>query len=255
MSRGIDRYGKIYTTLPFERRQAVFRREITTARICRYPHANILEVGCGLDPLASEFKDFKRLTVVEPFTKFADAARRLSRGDRGRKINVIEGFLENHVEALRKESFDFIVASGVLHEVPDPAAFLSSLVAVARSKTVTYVNVPNARSFHRLLAAEMKIIPDIYATSPTQKKLCQRLYDMESLQRAVTDAGFRVIDSGYYAFKPFTHAQMEKLMQQRFLNKRMLDGLFNMCKHAPELGSEMFVELKLPLRPRSSNKK
>ncbi len=249
----INEYGRAYSAVPFEPEQSEFRRRFTAARLRERPHARVLEIGCGLSSLSSELDDFEHWTIIEPFADFAAKARK--RAGKNHRIHVIDGFLEDHVMSLQKERFDVIVASGVLNEVADPKSFMADIASAASRNSIIYVSAPNAGSFHRLLAVEMKLIPDIYADSKIQKKLRQRLYDMESLRRAATNAGFRVIDSGYYAFKPFTHAQMEKLMQQRFLNKRMLDGLFNMCKHAPELGSEMFVELKLSPRPRSSNKK
>ncbi len=242
-AKQIQTYGKFYAATPFEDKQSDFRRRHLAERLHRLPHARILEIGCGIAPVASVFKDFQRMTVVEPCAPFAAKARRLAR--KNLNITVLPGFLEEHTKTLHEQRFDCIIVSGVLHEVENPKAFLAEIAGITKDATV-YVSVPNARSFHRLLALEAGLITDIHAASAVQKKLRQPwTFDMKILRRLAADAGFCVLAEGFYAFKPFTHAQMEKLTAQNFFNKRLLESLFHMCKYAPELGSEMFVELRL----------
>ena len=246
-TKEIDKYGKYYAATPFEDKQSDFRRQHLAKRVHRLSHTRILEIGCGLAPLAAFFKDFQHMTVVEPCALFAEKARQLAR--KNANITVLRGFLEDYDESLQNQIFDCIIVSGVLHEVGDPKAFLARIANIAKNGAVVHVTVPNARSFHRLLALEMGLIDDIYAASAIQKKLRQPwAFDMKMLHHLATGAGFQVMAEGFYAFKPFTHAQMEKLVAQKFITKRLLEGMFNMCKYAPELGSEMFVELRLPLR-------
>ena len=248
----INQYGKVYSALPFEKQQTFFRRRFLANRVDRYPHSRILEIGCGMAPFAGLFENFEHMTIVEPYGNFVAKARRLAA--KNTNIKVLHGFLTDYAELLQKQHFDFIAASGLLHEVDDPEIFMAQIAAIAKNNTVVHVNVPNARSFHRLLALEMNLISDIYAPSPNQQNLRQRLYDMDSLSRVVKNAGFRILCKGFYAFKPFTHAQMADLMNLKFINHRMLEGIFNMSKYAPEIGSEMFVELQLPRRQKRAVK-
>lgn len=183
------------------------------------------------------------MTVVEPYAPSAEKARRLAR--KNSNITVLAGFLEEHIEALQKQQFDCIILSGVLHEVEKPKALLRAIAKITKTATV-YIIVPNARSFHRLLAVEAGLIADVYTASAVQKKLNQPwAFDMKMLHRLVTAAGFRILAEGYFSFKPFTHAQMEKLLTHKILNKKTLEALFRMSKYTPELSSEMFVELRL----------
>lgn len=242
-TKRINLYGERMAASPFEKELADYRRQHLAQQLEQMPHANILEIGCGIAPIAAVFKSFRRMTVVEPYAPFADKARRLAR--KNPNITVLRGFLADHTDALRRRKFDCIILSGVLHEVDDPAAMLRDIAGIAQD-AVVYVSVPNARSFHRLLGVEAGLIADVHATSALQKKLNQPwAFDMTMLRRTVRAAGFRIVKEGYYAFKPFTHAQMEKLMTQKILNKNILNALFRMTKHAPQLGSEMFVELKM----------
>ena len=242
----IQHYGKHYSVLIFEDKQANFRRRHLVERIRQNRHARILEIGCGIAPIAEEFNDFQQLTVVEPYAPYAKKMRQLGRKKSG--ITVLEGFLEEHVSTLQKQEFDYIILSGVLHEVDNPKALLKDVAKITKN-AVVHVMVPNARSFHRLLAVEAGLIADVHTMSAVQKKLNQPwAFDMKMLHRLATGAGFRIVAEGYFAFKPFTHAQMAKMLTHKIINKKMLDALFGMSKYAPELGSEMFVELQMAKR-------
>jgi hypothetical protein len=114
-----------------------------------------------------------------------------------------------------------------------------------------HVNVPNARSLHRLLALEMGLIGDVFERSANQRRLQQpRTFDLASLQAQVQACGFEVTDAGSYFVKPFTHAQMAQLRSCGLLDERMLDGLMGLEKHLPGLGSEIYVNCRLRRTPR-----
>lgn len=222
---------------------SVARRRFAVSRACLYSHACVLEIGCGLHPLFSELSGFKSMTVVEAFQGFADDARALSRGRKD--VEILEGVLSKHVAALSGRNFDFVAASSLIHEVPDDEELMSDIRTVAGKKTVVHISTSNARSFHRLLALEMGLISDLYSASPTFKKMKrQRIYDIESLQNLARRTGFRVVAHGSFTFKPFTNRQMERLVREKFISKRMLAGIQSMSKYMPGLGSEIFVDLR-----------
>jgi hypothetical protein len=64
---------------------------------------------------------------------------------------------------------------------------------------------------------------------------------MESLAAVCESFGFAVVDRGSYFVKPFTHSQMARLHSNGFLDSSMLDGLFRLTRHLPDLGSEIYV--------------
>jgi hypothetical protein len=125
-------------------------------------------------------------------------------------------------------------------------ALLEATKRVCAASTTVHVSVPNAQSFHRLLAVEMGLIGTPTELSTTQQTLQQhRTFTQESLGDLVRASGFKVLEQGSYFLKPFTHGQMQELRDSGFLTPAMLEGLWGMTRHMPGLGSEIFVNLQL----------
>ena len=142
--------------------------------------------------------------------------------------------------------FDVVIISSLLHEVEDATSILEKLHSIINPNTIVHVNVPNAKSFHRILAYEMGLIDSVYEMSPTNLLLQQHsVFDLKSLSSLINDCGFEIIDSGSYFIKPFSHNQMAQLIKEKFLNMNSLDGLFKMTKYMPDLGSEIYANFKL----------
>jgi hypothetical protein len=120
---------------------------------------------------------------------------------------------------------------------------LASARAFCAPGGVLHVNVPSARSLHRLLAVAMGLIPHPGAMSDTQVTMQQRgIYDVPGLDAELTAAGFAVRERGSLLVKPFTHAQMQQLMDDGFLTPELLDGFDRLAQLLPELGSELWME-------------
>jgi ubiquinone/menaquinone biosynthesis C-methylase UbiE len=241
MSRDLAAYTEQYRRLPFEPVQALYRRRRVLSEIERYAPRRLLEVGCGHMPLHTDLSGM-HITVVEPAAEFARNAR--STLAAGADVKVIEAFLEE-VE-LPEMPFDMVVVSCLLHEVDDPQALLAAVRRMCSSNTVVHVNVPNARSLHRLLAVAMGLIDRPEAHSQTQAAMQQRgIYDLQTLEVELFAAGFAVRERGSLFVKPFTHGQMQQLVDQRFMTPAMLDGLGRLADTLPELGSEIWVNATL----------
>lgn len=241
--RNMNDYVAQYQVLPFEPIQIKYRRKLVLDQISRLSPRRLLEIGCGELPLLTNLSADMEIIVVEPAAAFAENARRLSLGRD--LINVVQGYFEDYEPD--GKNFDMIVLSCVLHEVPDPAAMLSAIKRVCGPNTVLHVNVPNARSLHRLLAAAMGLIPYPGAQSDTQRMMQQRAmtYHVDSLACAMSTAGFEVLDHGSLFVKPFTHAQMQQLVDQGFMTDAMLDGLDNLVQILPDLGSEIWTNVRM----------
>ncbi|KQS68367.1 bifunctional 2-polyprenyl-6-hydroxyphenol methylase/3-demethylubiquinol 3-O-methyltransferase UbiG [Modestobacter sp. Leaf380] len=238
--RDLEDYVRRYETMPFEPRQAAFRRRRVLQQVAARSPRRVLEIGCGLAPLFTDLPG-THCVVVEPSPVFVEAARRLVGGRED--VLVVQDFGERVTPDAVGGVFDVVVLSCLLHEVPDPGALLRAARALCGSAGVLHVNVPNARSLHRLLAVAMRLIPDVTAQSVTQRDMQQdRIYDAEALTRTVQGAGFDVIDAGSIFVKPFTHAQMQRLLDDGFLTPALLDGLDALALSSPELGSELWVD-------------
>lgn len=242
--RNIIDYTQRYRELPFEPIQLSYRRKCVLKEIAKACPKSLLEVGCGELPL---FLDINHLvdvrhTVVEPSVEFSQNASFLADGRND--IRIVQGFIEDF--DAHDEAFDMVVASCVLHEVGNPQVFLSSLRRLCTPSTTVHINVPNARSLHRLLAVAMGLISHEAMQSDTQQMMQQRstVYNTITLRAELERAGFLVIDSGSIFVKPFTHAQMQKLVEIGFMTSEMLDGFDRLVEYLPDLGSEIWVNAR-----------
>lgn len=238
--RDLVDYGERYHHLPFEPVQADYRRRRVLAQVAAHAPRRLLEVGCGDRPLFLDLPE-QQTVVVEPTHVFAETARRLAAGRP--EVTVVEALLEDVRIVDLGGAFDMVVVSGLLHEVPDPQRLLRSARQACGAGGVVHVSVPHAGSLHRLLAVTMGLIPEPAARSENQRLLQQRqAYDAAELERELVDAGLQVRDRGSILVKPFTHAQMQQLVDCGFMTAEMLDGLDRLAERLPELGSEIWVE-------------
>lgn len=239
----IAAYETAYTETDFEVTQAAYRKKLLIEQLNKLKPKRILEVGCGWDTISNHWDQFEALTIIEPGPGFAKKARH----DTGSRLNVrvIEEFLES-VPNDELQGYDCILLSSLLHEVDDDELFLQTVKRACGPNTIVHLNVPNAASMHRLLALEMGLISDVKATSDMQKHYQQtRIYDLTTLTALITKLGFKVTEKGSFLVKPFTHAQMQSLVESKFLSKKMLDGFYRLAKHFPENGSEIYVNFSL----------
>lgn len=238
--KDIDRYQEEYlAAYGFERHMVRYRRRQVLHCLEKYGHRHILEVGCGMEPLFEHIDDWETFDVVEPGSRFVEHAR--ARAPEGRAVSLHEGFLEDVVARL-SGPFDFIVASSLLHEVPDPRRFLATVHALCTADTVVHINVPNAASLHNRLAVHMGLIPDLFARSALAERMQRRgTYDMAHLVATVEQEGFSVVSSGTYFLKPFTHGQLQQMLEQEIINASVLDALFEVNAEFTGLGAELYV--------------
>ena len=227
--RNIDKYSKDYLKLDFERIQEKYRKRKILEILNRYKPKKILEVGCGIDSIENYYNC--DLTIIEPVKDFT----------KNLKAKVINDCFEN---VNLNENFDFILVSGLLHEVSNVDKFLLHLKKIAKN-SIIHINVPNAKSFHKLLGVSSGFLNSIYEKTPTHKILQQNsVFDMDTLVKLLEKYKFEVIDKGGYFIKPFSHSQMAKILEYEIIDEKILDGLYNL-KELEEFSSEIFVNVKV----------
>lgn len=244
--RDIVDYQEKYKQEPFEQYQVLYRRKKVIELLNKYNHRNILEVGCGLKPLFSSVEDFDTMTIIEPAKDFYDNAVQEARQSE-RSIQCILGFLEDNVDRILslEVNFDYIIVSSLLHEVERPEMMLKSIHQLCNENTIVHINVPNAKSFHRLIAYEMGAIDDIYQLSDLQNQMQRfRVYDMDILKEITLSNGFTTIESGSYFPKFLAHRQLQDCVNHGIIDDGVLEGLYKLEKYVPEFGSEIYVQLK-----------
>ena len=243
MKRNILKYTSGYLSdYSFEKEMVHYRSKLVLDRLQYHSPQNILELGCGYELQSKAFKEqggnWESWTIVEPSNKFAEIAR-----DSGlKKLHIIEDFFENTTSLLKQNSApDLIICSGLLHEVCDANIFIKKLASIMDANTILHVNVPNAKSFHRRLAVCMGISNKPESQSQRNLLLQQpRVYELQTLSNDLEEIGLKVIESGGFFIKPFTHEQMSSLDQ--VLNRKVLDGLDKLGRQHPDWASEIFLE-------------
>lgn len=236
----LKKYETDYTELPFEDVLRCYRQENIFKILSTCKHPSILEIGSGPLPLFKAFTGFKKMVVVEPGASFFKLAVELAGADE--RIVLYNDFFEDIVDQFSPETFDIIVIGGFLHEINNPDEILQAVKKLCHSNTVVHSFVPNAHSFHRMMAFEMGLIKDVYQKS-AHDELFQRVqvYNIESFKNLFLQNGLKIDAFGTYFLKPFTNGQMSKMVDTQIIDQAVLDGLNKMTRYFPEHGSEIFI--------------
>lgn len=245
--RDLNDYSDKYVAEPFESTIVKIRKKLVMEQCDKYPHKNIIEIGCGMNPFFLDYKDFENMIIVEPSLLFAENAKKLSKFEE-KKITVIQSFFEEAVASIKDTNLevDYIILSSVLHELEEPQKMLSAIKSICDENTIIHINVPNANSLHRLIAKEAGIIKDVHEQSlQMQKMQRQRTYDMDLLLEEVHQTGFKVAEKGSYFIKPFTHMQMQECLDEGIINEQVLVGLERIIKYLPDYGAGIYVNVSL----------
>ena len=244
--RDIENYSAKYIEPTFEAYQVKYRRKKVLEILHQYNPQHVLEIGCGMEPL---FKyadwNYQLWTVIEPSNIFCENAKQIVLDRKSEAcVQIYQDFFPTHeIDGMQ---FDFIVCSSILHEVEDAELILRGMADACTGDTVVHINVPNANSFHRILAKNMKLLDDVHDFSERNRQLQQhRVFDMKSLTAEVEKMGFSVCESGSYFLKPFTHEQMFRMMEDHIIGEEVLDGLYAITESLQEYGSEIYVNAKL----------
>lgn len=241
--RDIDDYTEKYIQGGFEFIQVEYRRKKVLEIIKKEKPSTLLEIGCGMKPLFLDLPDVKT-TVIDPSVKFCKNAESLNVA--GKHIIINDFFDSNFINKYSPVGFDMIICSGLLHEVGNPSELLNAIHKGCKENTIVHINVPNANSLHRLIAKEAGLIEDIHAMSERNTMFQQNVvFDMRSLEDIVCSSGFEIVEEGSYFVKPFTHWQMQEMINRKIIDAKILDGLDGLTKYIPEFGSEIYVNCKI----------
>ena len=242
MDRNIDKYWEKYSEIySFEIFLRKFReRKAIECLEARQPK-NILEIGCGFTPLFLKYEEFDNYTVIEPGRKAALFLKNLIKENK--KISLINDYFEDCSEKLKGKIFDYIICDGVLHEINKPEIFLKEIEKLMGSDTAVYINVPNAKSIHRIIAKSMGLIKNVYEKSERNLTLqINKNYDMFSLQKLIIKImpKVEILECESFFIKPFTHDQMMDCIKNDILNEEVVEGLYSASSDLPGLGCELF---------------
>ncbi len=241
MNRNLEEYSKKYQEQPFEPVMIQFRRKKTLELLGDTQNSTILEIGCGISPACEWIPAYKYLSILEPSPDFYEIAC-LKVMDYA-NVQLLMATIESHPE-LGAAPYDVILINSLLHELPDPATVLKSLKSYCHAGTRIVINVPNAHSFHRLLAVAMGIQQAPQDLSDFNRAFQQsRVFTLQSLRELAESCGYTVQHLETAFIKPFTHSQMQAMINQKLLTEPLLEGLYRVSNQMPDQGAEIFMIL------------
>lgn len=234
----------------FERVCSLARQSRALQAVRERPGAHVLEIGCGSMILARMARDqgvnVASWTVVEPWPEFADAARAAMAGEAD--FHLVQGYVEDSastLRGLRPQGFGVVILAGLLHETADPAALLRTATGLAAPGARVHASVPNALSFHRLLAVAAGLIPRPDALSDRDRALGHPVvFDRAGLTALMQSVGLVDLDFDGYLFKPFTHVQMEMILPEA--PPALIKGLIDLGRAFPEQAAEICITATWP---------
>ncbi len=247
--RNIKNYEKEYKVHEFEKTMVEFRRNIVIDQLKLYKPKKILEIGCGMEPIFNYYNNYNEITVIEPGNNFYENLIKIKSKHNSKKIIALKGFVEEFESYLKSKKFDFIIISSLLHEIKEPEKFIDFISSFCKN-AVIHINVPNKNSFHRILALNSGLISSLEIHSNSQKKLQQNdFFDINQLENIFINANFKILQKGSYFIKPFTHNQMQQIVDENIINKEVINGLNKLSYLLPENGAEIFINTQLTYSP------
>lgn len=242
-----SKYKKDIDNGGFEKNLINYRRRHLINILTNLGSKNIVEIGCGTQPIFCWFSSFEKITIIERSSKFCDIAISHLDDQDAEKSNNISIINKSFEECRNLDKYvDFIVLSSILHEVDNPKLFMNHLKSLLKGGEYIYVNVPNANSLHRLIAVEAGIIKDQDEVSSRGSFFkTMRVFSVDDLKDLAISSGFTVLDFGTLGLKPFTHSQMDNIINDSNCNSELLtEALFNSDNIVPAIGSEIWMLLK-----------
>ena len=172
--------------------------------------------------------DFERVVAVEGA---ADLVEKIA--DAPNLVKVCSLFQDFQTD----EKFDTIILNHVLEHIADPVPLLKQILTWLSPGGKFIVGVPNAKSFHRMVAVKMGLLESIYSLNERDLQLGhERVYDMDLLKAHLTEAGFSISHETGVFLKFLANGQIEQWFSQE-----MIQAFYELGKDYPELCAEILV--------------
>ena len=240
MKKNINEYWNKYQSIYSFEEFSVIYREIELLRSVPFNNKNVIEIGCGFKPLFPVATDYNNYIAIEPGIDPFNAVSQISRNFNG--VQVVNSTFEDWSSSNNSFKADLIIFNGVLHEVDDAPQVLNTCFNHLNSGGQIYINVPNMNSLHRRLAVSMGIIKDTHEKSSRNIELQQNYnFSTDTLKKMIMNLSKKVEITKLSTFflKPFTHDQMFLMFSEEIIDKKVIDGLYEVSSETEGLGSEI----------------
>lgn len=196
-----------------------------------------LELGCsdgeGTKALLAKFK---KIVAVDGSERSIKRAKEFIKS---RKVSFVVSLFE---ELDLDEKFDTVILAHILEHVDNPQIVLEAAKKYVKAGGVIIVDVPNAFSIHRQAGALMKMIKEEHSLNEADLSIGhQRVYDWKLFKDEVKKAGLKIIAEGGLFLKPFSNAQMAKM-----LDEKGIKAFNELGKRHPDIASEIYLICKIP---------
>jgi 2-polyprenyl-3-methyl-5-hydroxy-6-metoxy-1,4-benzoquinol methylase len=190
---------------------------------------NCLEIAPAQGITTASLKDdFKVLHVVDGSKNLLDLIPQYP------NVTKFHSLIEEFEAPIE---YDFILMDHILEHLENPVAALKKVSSFLKEGGVFAVGVPNARSFHRMAAVEMGFLKNIYELNSRDHELGHyRVYDFDSLQEHVVEAGFTVLDKVGVFLKPLSNKQIEETW-----TSEMIEGFYQLGFKFQENAAEIYI--------------
>ncbi len=200
----------------------------------------ILEIGPGLNPIFSNLTEYEIVHVLEPIESLYLLNKKKIKNKPSIYIfnSTLEEFLNNSNKC---STYDLIVLSSVLHEIPAYRQALEECHSLLTKNGKIIIVVPNNKSLHRLIGAQNGLHPIGEKLTKTELTMQQIMsFSPESLEFELKEFGFETVLIKTEFIKIFPHAVMQELFNQSTLNEEILNFFSISSPFLPNLGAEIF---------------
>lgn len=211
-------------------------RDLSVATFKPYIKGGLgLELGCSdgyMTQLLAELVE--NLEVVDGSSYFIGEAK-------SRELPNVKYIHSLFEEFHSDREYDYIFASYVLEHVNQPQELLKMVRAQLKPGGKFFVVVPNARALSRQLALHMGILESLYdLTENDLKHGHRRVYDRNTLNRELAEAGLKSISQGGIFLKLLADFQMDQLLNNAILEDSQINGLYSLGLEYPDLCGSLF---------------
>ncbi|MBC3879634.1 class I SAM-dependent methyltransferase [Undibacterium sp. FT79W] len=197
----------------------------------------MLELGSYQGAFSSRLLEhFSSLTCVEASEDAINAAEKRVEG----RAKIIHSTFESLV---LPEKFENIVMTHVLEHLDDPVRVLKRVNNEWLADRGRFLLAcPNANAPSRQIAVKMGLISHNAAVTPAEEVHGhRRTYSLDTMERDVVEAGFRVVHRTGVFFKALANFQWDRLLATDVISAEYLEGCYQLGQQYPDLCSSIVL--------------
>ena len=203
--------------------------------------ASILEFGPATGLMTEMLASIcLRVLAVDGSSDFINIAK-----GRVKDKNNVE-FIESYFEDFQSDSqFDCLILHHILEHIENPESFLSKIKNHIKPSGILAISVPNAHALSRQLAVKMGLMSSVYTlTENDYHHGHYRVYDWQTLETQLKEAGFNIIGKHGLSFKLFSDKQNIAMLNAGIIGESQIKGLWELGDELPELAGAIMIVAK-----------